>query len=106
VIGDARPFLTVVTVLNLEQWEGYARGMQLDHDDPLSLLNPDLQQALCAKLSGHLSEFPGFAQVRGITCTLEPWTIDNGLITPTMKLKRNRIMEHFATDIDRMYAGH
>ena len=106
VIGDARPFLTVVTVLNPEQWEGYARGMKLDPDDPATLLNPDLQQALCEKLSGHLSEFPGFAQVRGITCTLDPWTIENGLITPTMKLKRNRIMEHFAADIDRMYAGH
>jgi long-chain acyl-CoA synthetase len=106
VIGDARPFLTVVTVLNPEQWDGYARGMGLDPAEPASLLDPDLQQALCDKLSEHLSEFPGFAQVRAITCTLEPWTIDNGLITPTMKLKRNRIMEHFAADIERMYAGH
>jgi long-chain acyl-CoA synthetase len=106
VIGDARPFLTVVTVLNPEQWVSYARGMELDPENTASLKHPLLQQALCKKLSGHLSEFPGFAQVHGITCTLEPWTIDNGLITPTMKLKRNRIMEHFATDIDRMYAGH
>jgi len=106
VIGDARPFLTAVTVLNPEQWEGYARGMGLDPDDPASLLDQDLQQALCEKLSGRLSEFPGYAQVRAITCRLEPWTIDNRLITPTMKLKRNRIMEHFAADIERMYAGH
>jgi len=106
VIGDARPFLTVVTVLNPEQWVSYARGMELDPENPASLKHPLLQQALCKKLSGHLSEFPGFAQVHGITCTLEPWTIDNGLITPTMKLKRNRIMEHFTADIERMYAGH
>jgi long-chain acyl-CoA synthetase len=106
VIGDARPFLTVVTVLNPDQWKGYARDMGLDPDAPASLQNPEMQQALCEKLSGHLSEFPGYAQVHGITCTLEPWTIDNGLITPTLKLKRNRIMEHFAADIERMYAGH
>jgi long-chain acyl-CoA synthetase len=106
VIGDARPFLTAVTVLNQEQWESYARGMGLDPDAPASLRNPDLQQALCEKLSERLIEFPGYAQVRVITCTLEPWTIDNGLVTPTLKLKRNRIMEHFASDIDRMYAGH
>jgi long-chain acyl-CoA synthetase len=106
VIGDARPFLTVVTVLNPEQWNGYARDMGLDPANPASLLDPQLQLALCEKLSDHLSEFPGFAQVRGISCTLDPWTIDNGLITPTMKLKRNRIMEHFAEDIERMYAGH
>jgi long-chain acyl-CoA synthetase len=106
VIGDARPFLTAVTVLNAEQWESYARSRGLDPARPESLRNPDLQQALCEKLSGHLNEFPGYAQVRGITCTLEPWTINNGLITPTLKLKRDQIMKHFAADIDRMYAGH
>ncbi|MGD8619080.1 MAG: AMP-binding protein, partial [Gammaproteobacteria bacterium] len=106
VIGDARPFLTAVTVLNQEQWESYARGMGLNPDDPASLRNPSLQQALCEKLSERLIEFPGYAQVRVVTSTLEPWTIDNGLVTPTLKLKRNRIMEHFAADIDRMYAGH
>ncbi len=106
VIGDARPFLTTVIVLNPEQWEGYARGMGLDPGDPVALQNPELHQALSDKMAGHLSEFPGYAQIHGITCTLDPWTIDNGLITPTLKLKRNRIMEHFAADIDRMYAGH
>jgi long-chain acyl-CoA synthetase len=106
VIGDARPFLTAVTVLNAEQWESYARSRGLDPARPESLRNPDLQQALCEKLSGHLNEFPGYAQVRGITCTLEPWTINNGLITPTLKLKRDQIMKHYAADIDRMYAGH
>jgi long-chain acyl-CoA synthetase len=106
VIGDNRPFLTTVLVLNPEQWEGLARGMGLEPGDPAALQDAGLQQALTEKIAGHLSEFPGYAQVHGITCTLEPWTIDNGLITPTMKLKRSRIMEHFAADIERMYAGH
>ena len=106
VIGDDRPFLTAVIVLNPEQWEGFAHGMGLPPGDPGSLQNARLHQALSEKLTGHLREFPGYAQIHGITCTLVPWTIDNGLITPTLKLKRNRIMEHFAADIDRMYAGH
>ncbi|HYQ70853.1 MAG TPA: long-chain fatty acid--CoA ligase [Gammaproteobacteria bacterium] len=106
VIGDDRPFLTAVIVLNPEQWESYARGLALDPGDPGALQNTGLHQALSEKLAGHLREFPGYAQVRAITCTLEPWTIDNGLITPTLKLKRNRIMEHFAADLEQMYAGH
>ena len=37
--------------------------------------------------------------------TLEPWTIENGMLTPTMKLKRTRVMERFNAEIDRMYVG-
>jgi long-chain acyl-CoA synthetase len=106
VIGDNRPFLTAVIVLNPEQWTSYAHDIGLDPREPGSLQDTGLHQALSEKLAGYLREFPGYAQIRAITCTLEPWTIDNGLITPTLKLKRNRIMEHFAADIDRMYSGH
>jgi long-chain acyl-CoA synthetase len=106
VIGDGRPFLSAVIVLNPDQWKVYARRMGLDPADPEALQHPAFHQAVCERLSGHLTAFPGYAQVRRVTCTLEPWTIDNGLITPTLKLKRNRIMEHFGADIDRMYTGH
>ena len=34
------------------------------------------------------------------------WTVDNGMITPTLKLKRRRIMEAFADSVERMYEGH
>jgi len=106
VIGDNRPFLSAIVVLNPESWQSYARDKGLDAEAREAMQNPELRQALCERISTHLTEFPGYAQVHGITCTLEPWTIDNGLLTPTLKLKRNRIMERFADDIDRMYAGH
>jgi long-chain acyl-CoA synthetase len=32
--------------------------------------------------------------------------VDNGLMTPTLKLKRSKVMELFNTEIDAMYAGH
>jgi len=106
VLGDNRPFLTTVIVLNPEQWESQARELQLDPADPASLRDADLEQALREKLAARLTEFPGFAQVHRITCTLEPWTIENEMITPTLKLKRNRVVDHYSTDIERMYEGH
>jgi long-chain acyl-CoA synthetase len=53
-----------------------------------------------------MKEFPGYAQVRRVSATLEPWTVENGLLTPTMKLKRAKVMEKFNREIDGMYAGH
>ena len=40
------------------------------------------------------------------SATLEPWTVENGLLTPTMKLRRNRVMDKFQAELDQMYAGH
>ena len=106
VFGDSRPYLTAVIVLNPEQWESQARKLQLDPADPESLHDAGLEQALREQLAARLTEFPGYAQVHRLTCTLEPWMIENEMITPTLKLKRNRIVEHFTADIERMYEGH
>ncbi len=106
VIGDNRPYLTAVIVLNPEQWASYSQGMNLDPNDKNALRDEALEKAVCEKLGCLLSEFPGYAQVRRASCKLDAWTIEDGLITPTLKLKRNRILDHFADEIDRMYEGH
>ena len=53
-----------------------------------------------------MNEFPGYARVRRITALLEPWTVEAGLLTPTLKIKRPRVIEQFNAEIGGMYAGH
>jgi long-chain acyl-CoA synthetase len=106
VIGDNRPFLTTIIVLEPEQWKLLAASLGLDPHAPESINDPVLEQAMCDRLRILLRAFPGYAQIYRVSCTLQPWTIDNGLITPTLKLKRNRILAHFAETVDRMYEGH
>jgi len=106
VIGDDRPFLSAVLVLNREQWNVWSRELGLDPDDPASLEDEKTKTTICEKLDVLLAEFPGYARIHNVSCTLDPWSIDNGLITPTLKLKRSRIMEHFSETIEQMYAGH
>ncbi|MEN8106827.1 MAG: long-chain fatty acid--CoA ligase [Pseudomonadota bacterium] len=106
VVGDNRPYLTAVIVLNPEQWVGYAKSINLDPENADHLQHDALEKAVCEKLQGLLSGFPGYARIHRTSCTLDAWTVDNGLITPTLKLKRNRVLEHFSDEIDRMYEGH
>jgi long-chain acyl-CoA synthetase len=106
VIGDSRPYLCAIIVLNAEQWKALANTLTLDPDDAAALKSEVLEKTVLDRLAGQLSEFPGYAQVRRIACIQEPWSVDNGLITPTMKLKRDRIMARYADEIAALYAGH
>jgi len=104
LLGEAKPFLTVLGVLNADHWKKLAAEKGLSAEAPVS--DPKAQQAALERVSAQLKDFPGYAQVRRGIVTLEPWTIENGLLTPTLKLKRNKVMEKFNDEIDRMYAGH
>ena len=53
-----------------------------------------------------LASFPGYAQVRAVYLTLEPWTIEGGLLTPTMKIKRDAMGQRFEREIRDLYEGH
>ena len=56
-----------------------------------------------ARLAGCLCDFPQYARVHAVFLMLEPRTIDNGLITLTMKLKRIMIERSFAEEIGQLY---
>jgi long-chain acyl-CoA synthetase len=48
-------------------------------------------------------DFPRYALPRAVTLVTEPWTIENGLLTPTLKLKRGPLRNKFADEIQQMY---
>lgn len=105
LIGEGKPYLSVVTVLNQDQWKKFAAG-EGTSPDASAVGTPEVEKALLRRIGSQMKQFPGYAQVRRIAATLEPWTVENGLLTPTLKLKRVRVMEKFNAEIDAMYSGH
>jgi long-chain acyl-CoA synthetase len=105
LIGEGRAFLSLMTVLNREQWKKIAAGKGFGSEVD-ALHTPAAERELLARVGAQMRQFPGYAQVRRITATLDPWTVENGLLTPTMKLRRSRVLERFNAELDRMYSGH
>ncbi|MEA3639278.1 MAG: AMP-dependent synthetase/ligase [Lamprobacter sp.] len=106
ILGEGRSFLTAIIVLSSELWPGLARDYGLDPNQAESLSNPQLLRDLLRRIRDALADFPGYAKVRRISLTLEPWTIENGLLTPTMKTKRTQVLAEYKDAIERMYAEH
>jgi len=103
VFGEQKPYLSVLVVLNLEIWEDVKKQHGYKFDD---LQNPEVEEYLLSRIVAMITRFPGYAQIHKITAMFEPWTVDNGLATPTMKIKRNKIVESFKENIKNMYSGH
>ncbi|BAV35031.1 AMP-dependent synthetase [Sulfuricaulis limicola] len=60
---------------------------------------------LCRRANAQLRDFPGYARIHHLARMADPWTVENGLLTPTLKAKRNEIEKRYAREIEAMYAG-
>jgi long-chain acyl-CoA synthetase len=63
-------------------------------------------QAVLRRVNARLQDLPGYARVRAVHLSLEPWTVEAGLLTPTLKLKRHVLEERFGETIRDLYADH
>ena len=106
VVGEGKPYLAALIVLSAEGWRDFARSLEVDSGDSKTLEAQRVLQAVCERVGALLSGFPVHARVRKVWLTLDPWTIENGLVTPTLKLKRTQLELRFADVIRALYAGH
>ena len=104
VLGEGHSYLTALLVLNADLWQGIAREYGLDPDRPDSLHDAQLHKDIIKRIRLALRDFPGYTKIRRVTLTLEPWSIENGLLTPTLKIKRNQVTERYREAIAEMYS--
>jgi long-chain acyl-CoA synthetase len=62
------------------------------------------EKALIKRANDKLRDFPRWTRVRRVVMQKEPWSVDNGLLTPTLKLKRPILMKRLAPQIEAAYA--
>ena len=106
VIGEGKPFLSALVVPNPEAFARIAQGLQLDPANEAVCCDENVVSIFMQHVEQRTQSFPGYAQVRSVAVVNEPWTPDNGLATPTLKLRRNRILERYQELTEKLYAGH
>lgn len=101
VLGDNKPWCAAVVVVTTSQFWDWADqalpgGVRDAHD-------ARLRQALTNRLAKRMEGIPNFAHIRDVIIETVPWTLDSGLITPTLKAKRPKIAELYRSALDDLY---
>lgn len=101
VVGDRRNYCVCLISVDPEELEEFAKQKGIDAKTD----HPDVQKAIedhVSKVNGGLASFESIKYWR---LTPEPLSIDNGLLTASLKVKRNVVEERYADIIDAMYSS-
>jgi long-chain acyl-CoA synthetase len=95
LIGDRLPYVTALFTLNAA------------HPDELPSMarSPQVFEQVKSAVSRVNKQLPGFEQIRKFKILERDFTIEQGEMTPTMKIRRNRVLENFRPEVNEMYAG-
>jgi long-chain acyl-CoA synthetase len=106
VVGEQKPYLSAICILDPDYWQGFASSIGIDPNHPRVLEKPEVENAVLGRIAEQVKMFPGYARIVRVHLSLEPWSIENGLMTPTLKLKRAKVMERLAEPVAKLYEGH
>jgi long-chain acyl-CoA synthetase len=105
VIGEGKPYISALLVLNPGAWQKLAGELGLNAEDIDALRSSKAIEAVLARLATLLAIFPGYTQIRAVHLSCEPWSIENGLLTPTMKIKRSKIEDTYTPMSEGWYTA-
>ena len=106
VIGDGRPFLTALVVPRPDTLAAIARTLNLPPDARALTEQPAICRYILEQFQPRLHRFPGYARLGGVALLDEALSVENGLLTPTLKLKRDVILNRYQDKVNALYAGH
>ncbi len=105
VIGDQRKFVSALIVPNYALLEEYAKEQHIAYTTRAELLqNKFIYKLIEAHIEEHQGELAAFEKIKRFTLLPEPFTIESGELTDTLKLRRRVVAEHYAKQIEAMYA--
>lgn len=103
VVGEGQPYLALLAVVNRERWMAAMAERKLGGEWPHSLQSAQAMAYALQRVTQRIQSFPGYARIRRIALLPEPWSIENGLLTPTLKIKRAQVLQRYAPEYAALY---
>lgn len=105
VVGEGQPYLTALIVPNIDAVKKRMREQEIEIPDDAELLSSSaVQQLFSGIFKAYSKNAAPHEKIRRFKLIGDPFTIDNGLMTPTLKLKRKNITQRYDALIQEMYA--
>jgi long-chain acyl-CoA synthetase len=104
VYGDDRKYLVALVVPDSEALKQFAEERAIPTDDYAALLARDeIHELIAGEVESVNEDAPSYEQIRGFDILPEAFTLENGLLTPTLKPRRGRISMMYEGLIERLY---
>jgi len=104
VIGDKRPYLTVIVMIDQENVEKFAQDADVPFSNYASLTRtPEVQALIQSELDRVNRKFARVEQLKKFFLLETQLTAEDEELTPTMKLKRKLVERKYAAQIEAMY---
>jgi long-chain acyl-CoA synthetase len=106
VYGDNRPYNVAIIVANVNAVRKWAEASQmhlLGSDDAV-LADLRVRSLFEKEVEHYAGAFKGFEAIRDFSLVAGDFTVENGFLTPSLKLKRRKVLEVYGKLIDGMYA--
>jgi long-chain acyl-CoA synthetase len=104
LVGDGRKFTVALAVPSLAALEQAFPGRDVSLDDrPTLALEPEVAELLESDLFARVADFAHHERPKLVVPIPEEFTIDNGMLTPTLKVKRRAVTEQWADLIEQRY---
>ncbi|HEU0248799.1 MAG TPA: long-chain fatty acid--CoA ligase [Gaiellaceae bacterium] len=104
VVGDKRPYVAALITLDPEEIGRWATGEGIDGDVAALAHDEGVRALIQTIVDDANSERSRFEQVKRFAILSRDFTMAEGEITPTLKLRRRAVIEHFSNEIDALYA--
>jgi len=104
VVGDARPYVSALITLDPVEVGRWVAGQGIDADVSALAHDGRVRELLQGVVDDVNRERSRFEQVKRFAILPRDFTMEAGEVTPTLKVRRRAVQEHFAAEIDALYA--
>ncbi|WP_433493833.1 AMP-dependent synthetase/ligase [Micromonospora sp. CA-248089] len=106
VIGQARNYCTMLVTLDPDAIKGWAAGTPLEGSDYTTIVtSPQARQMVEGYVAELNSKLNRWETIKKVAILPRDLTIEDGEVTPSLKIKRRSVETNFASEIDKMYEG-